>query len=181
MRAARAKVNDDEDPTKIHGWKDHPRLDELRTLCAGEPPLGIVEATLTDRAWGSSGNLLLYFLTGNGSGFKLSVWWDKSYKPKLQGPSFRDAPLGAHYRLEIGATRRSTLQLIRAALIDGEMPIHSPSPYQFWKQEVVRLLTARGIDRKPLARQWGQFFGHGYSPEAAADFFTEMDEISRIG
>ena len=182
MRAAQAEMAEDEDPTKIHGWKDHPRLDELRTLCAAEPPIGMVEATLTDRAWGSKGNLLLYFLTGDGKGFKLSVWWDKGYKPKLKGPSFRDAPIGARYRLEIGTTQRSTLQLMQAALLDGEMPKtkRRPSPYQLWSQEVVRLLAEGGIHRKPVPKVWGQYYAHNYTPKDAAEMFTEFDEISRL-
>lgn len=99
----------------IYGWTAHPDIDALKAAHSDAPPLGITTAVLTNRAWGESQNLLLYFETAEAGEpirrFTLSVWWNDEYRPKQHGPSFRDPPLGRPFVLAIRTTRNGTFTL----------------------------------------------------------------------
>ena len=116
----------------IHHWKSHPEIEYLDAIHVDEPPVGMFEAELCDRAWGELSNLMLFFSVRDFSkwhgpndperNFMLSVWSNDGYRPRQDGPCFKTAPVGHLYMLVVRQTKNETYSLDYAKQLSSDAP-----------------------------------------------------------
>lgn len=103
----------------IHGLLSHPsnHLGAYRT----NAPNGEWTGRLDDRAWGKSGNLFCYFTDiVSAEGYRLSVFFDKEYRPANGGPAMDLEPLGRMFRI---TTRQGKKGLSRFVTAEPVVPV----------------------------------------------------------
>jgi hypothetical protein len=103
----------------IHGLLSHPsnHLGAYRT----NAPDGEWTGRLDDRAWGKSGNLFCYFTDiVSAEGYRLSVFFDKEYRPANGGPAMDLEPLGRMFRI---TTRQGKKGLSRFVTAEPIVPV----------------------------------------------------------
>ncbi len=83
----------------ISGFKAHPDRDSFRDYASDVPP-GPWIGRLDYLAWGKSHNLLCYFTDeATGLKYRLSVFWNRQWRPHGDGPEFDKEPLGGRYEI----------------------------------------------------------------------------------
>ncbi|MEI5689109.1 hypothetical protein [Sphingomonas kyungheensis] len=98
---------------QIYGLLDHPsdQLDTYRT----NAPDGEWTGRFDHRAWGKSANLFCYFTdTVSAEGYRLSVFFDKEYRPAKGGPAMDLEPLKAVFRITTRRGKRGLSQFVAA-------------------------------------------------------------------
>jgi len=107
---------------KIYGLLDHPS-DQLGAYGTNAPD-GVWTGRLDDRAWGRSANLFCFFTdTGSGERFRLSVFFDKQYRPAQGGPAMDQQALGSVFKVttrqgKSGLSRFMTAEPVGPELTD---------------------------------------------------------------
>ncbi|MBL4804616.1 MAG: hypothetical protein JKY71_07095 [Alphaproteobacteria bacterium] len=100
---------------EIKGLDYHPEVETLKSY-TDEPPEGLWEGRLDDRAWGRSTNLFCYFTNlETGQKHRLSVFHRNGYKPYKDGPSFRAAGVGEVYRIKTALSKNGLPKFMSAA------------------------------------------------------------------
>lgn len=98
---------------QIYGLPDHPseELGAYRT----DAPEGVWTGRLDDRAWGKSANLFCYFTAiDTGERYRLSVFFDKEYRPASGGPAIDQALPGQVFRITTGLSRNGLSRFLLA-------------------------------------------------------------------
>jgi len=97
----------------IYGLLDHPS-DQLGTYRTDAPDGGWT-GRLDDRAWGKSANLFCYFTdTVSGEGYRLSVFFDKEYRPANGGPAMDLERLGRVFRITTRQGKKGLSRFVTA-------------------------------------------------------------------
>ena len=81
-----------------------------------QPEAGSLIGTLAYRAWHpTKACLICFFDTDNGEYYKLTAWWDKSYKPKNSDTSFADNVInGSRWKCEYRRTKKGYMSWLTA-------------------------------------------------------------------
>ncbi|WP_285139549.1 hypothetical protein [Sphingomonas zeae] len=101
----------------IYGLPDHPsnQLGAYRT----DAPDGQWTGRLDDRAWGKSANLFCYFTDiVSAEGYRLSVFFDKEYRPADGGPAMDLEPLGRMFRITTRQGKKGLSRFLIAEPVD---------------------------------------------------------------
>ncbi len=102
---------------QIYALINHPS--DLLGAYGNNAPDGSWTGRLDDRAWGKSANLLCYFTdTGTGEQHRLSVFFDKEYRPAKGGPAMDEEPLGQVFRITTKPGRTGLPRFMTAELAD---------------------------------------------------------------
>lgn len=102
---------------KIHGLPDHPS--DLLGGYRSDAPDGIWTGRFDDRAWGRSANLFCYFTDmASGKHYRLSVFFDKAYRPANSGPAMDQEPLGHVYKITTKLGKTGLSRFIAAEPVD---------------------------------------------------------------
>ncbi|SOB88362.1 hypothetical protein SAMN06297144_3518 [Sphingomonas guangdongensis] len=102
---------------QIYGLLDHPsdQLGAYRT----DAPDGEWTGRLNDRAWGKSANLFCYFTDiVSAEGYRLSVFFDKEYRPANGGPAMDLEPLGRMFKITTRQGKKGLSRFITAEPVD---------------------------------------------------------------
>lgn len=102
---------------KIYRLLDHPS-DQLGAYGTNAPD-GVWTGRLDDRAWGKSANLFCFFTdTGTGERYRLSVFFDKQFRPAQGGPAMDQLAVGAVLRVTTRQGARGLSQFMTAEPLD---------------------------------------------------------------
>lgn len=102
---------------RIYGLRDHPS-NQLSTYRA-DAPSGVWTGRLDDRAWGKSANLFCYFTDiVSADSYRLSVFFDKEYRPANGGPAMDQEPLGRVFRITTRQGKKGFSRLVTAEPVD---------------------------------------------------------------
>jgi hypothetical protein len=97
----------------IRGLLDHPS-DQLGTYRV-DAPNGDWTGRLDDRAWGKSANLFCYFTdTVTAERYRLSLFFDKEYRPAKGGSAMDLEPLGTVFRITTRRGKKGLSQFVAA-------------------------------------------------------------------
>jgi hypothetical protein len=102
---------------RICGLPDHPsnQLDSYQT----NAPDGHWIGRLDDRAWGKSANLFCYFTdTATAERYRLSVFFDKGYRPADGGPAMDQELLGRMFRITTRQGKKGLSRFVTAEPVD---------------------------------------------------------------
>jgi hypothetical protein len=96
----------------------HPDRDMLANYSA-EVRLGTWIGTLQDLAWGKSHNLFCYFTDEeDGARYRLSVFWNRQYRPHGEGPAFDKEPVGTVYEITAETSKNGLPKFMTAREIE---------------------------------------------------------------
>jgi len=138
-------------------------------------PFGIWRARLDHKAWGKSGNLILYFTRlETGGKYWLSVFWDDGYAPRNQTINFKNrGEVGEVFELTIKPTKTGKLAFIAARQISPDDPpaadaIEAPnSPAEQREADSAPILAPKV--EKPAPRKPRQAWGGKYADLSKPD------------
>ena len=101
----------------IYGLLDHPS--NLLGTYQGEAPDGTWTGRFDDRAWGKAANLFCYFTNmESGERCRLSMFFDKEYRPANGGPAMDEEPLGKLFKITTGYSKKGFARFIMINPID---------------------------------------------------------------
>lgn len=101
----------------IYGLLNHPS--DLLGAYRTDAPQGTWTARFDDRAWGKSANLFCYFTElESGERYRLSVFFDKAYRPADGGPAMDEEPLGRVFRITTGQSKKGLSRFLAAKPVD---------------------------------------------------------------
>jgi hypothetical protein len=104
----------------ISGFKVHPERDMLIQY-SFDVPVGTWLATLQAVAWGKSHNLLCYFTSEeNGDRYVLSTFWNRQFRPHLDGPEFDKEALGSVYEITTEISKNGRAKFVTAKRLQNE-------------------------------------------------------------
>jgi hypothetical protein len=131
-------------------------------------PFGVWRARLDHKAWGKSGNIILYFTQlETGAKYGLSVYWDDGYAPRDKGINFKHGgEVGGVFELTVKPTKTGKLAFIAAREISPNEPPAPNAPEMAAGQGRVDSAPEKPAARPPR-KAWGGKYDNLDKPEGA--------------